>query len=198
MKCLLVLIVLLFVSADTARAQASAAIVKAEPVAVSGYAVRSTLVDPQPERGPALPDAPVAKKSALPCTVGSGRPCEPPAATVHSPRLAHPARHDESWPRAMSHPTMLLMSGLVVTSFVMDYKTTRYCLDRHLAREANPLMGQSPAQELSVGITITAVSIWGAGLLKQGGNDKIALLATSATTALHSLAATHNAIACGY
>lgn len=98
----------------------------------------------------------------------------------------------------MSRPSMLVASSLLVASFVMDYKTTRYCVDHHMGHEANPLMGNSRAQELSVGIGFTTASIWAAGKLKEDGDGKVALVGLFLTTALHGAAAAHNAVACGY
>lgn len=172
--------------------------IQPEPVQLS-----STLIEPsqpapvQPEIVTILPEAPIAKPATPLCSGGIGKPCTVSGGRIFAPKFFR-SRDEQTWAGAMSRPSMLVASSLLVASFVMDYKTTRYCVDHHMGHEANPLMGNSRAQELSVGIGFTTASIWAAGKLKEDGDGKVALVGLFLTTALHGAAAAHNAVACGY
>jgi hypothetical protein len=98
----------------------------------------------------------------------------------------------------MMNPRVFAASSLLIAAFITDYKTTRYCADRHLGRETNPLLGQSPAQEVSVGLSLTGLSIWAAGVALKDGHGNLAVLEEYIGAMLHTYAAAHNAIACGY
>jgi hypothetical protein len=172
--------------------------IQTEPVPLS-----STLIEPsQPEPPRAeivaiLPNAPVAKPVPPLCPSEFGGACTLTGGRTFAPRFFR-SRDEETWVGAISRPSMLVTTSLLVASFVMDYKTTRYCVDRHMGHEANPLMGDSRAQELAVGIGFTSASIWAAGKLKEDGDGKVAFIGLWATTALHAAAAAHNAVVCGY
>jgi hypothetical protein len=142
-----------------------------------------------------LPDAPIAKPTATVCPDGFRKPCALLGGQLYWPSSLK--EHDRSWARAMSHPPIFVMASLLAASFVADYKTTRYCVDRGFGHEGNPLMGQSRAQELSVGLAATGVSIWGIGELKRQGDGSMAVFAAFGGIALHTYAAYHNAVACG-
>jgi len=142
-----------------------------------------------------LPDAPIAKPSATICPGGSRKPCALLGGQPYWPSSLK--EHDRSWARAMSHPSMIVVTSLLLASFVADYKTTRYCVDRGMGHESNPLMGQSRAQELAVGLTATGVSIWGIGELKRQGDGSVAVFAGFGGILLHTFAAYHNMAACG-
>jgi len=142
-----------------------------------------------------LPDAPVVKPASTACQQGLRKPCALLGGQVYRPSsLTQP---DRSWTQAIRHPPILIVSSVLVASFIADYKSTRYCVDRGLGHEGNPLLGQSRAQELSVGLAATGISIWGIGKLKQQGDGRSALFAGYAVTALHAFAAYHNAAVCG-
>jgi hypothetical protein len=96
------------------------------------------------------------------------------------------------------NPRVFAVSSLLVAAFITDYKTTRFCVDRHLGREANPLLGQSRAQEMGVGLSLTGVSIWAAGITKKRGDGNLAVTEELIGTMLHAYAAAHNAMACKY
>ena len=96
----------------------------------------------------------------------------------------------------MSNPSMLVVSSVLIASFVADYKTTRSCIDRGKGREVNPLMGQSRAQELGVGIALTGITIWSMGELKKEGRGLPAFIAGYGGTLLHTFAAYHNSVVC--
>jgi hypothetical protein len=144
-----------------------------------------------------LPDAPVAKAPMSPCPAGVGKPCALLGGRPYLPDRLHLEEHDASWAKAMSTPLMIGGSSLLMGSFIADYKTTRYCIDRHVGKERNPLMGQSRAQELAVGIPATAVSIWAAGKLKEKGQGTVAALGLWAFTLMHTYFAYQNAETCG-
>jgi hypothetical protein len=199
------LLFLILFACTTAKAQGvSVSSTKGPDIQPESAQLSSTLIEPsQPEPPPRaeiiaiLPEAPIAKPVTPLCANGAGKPCTLTGGRTFAPRFFR-SRDEQTWVGAMSHPSMLVTTSLLVASFVMDYKTTRYCVDRHLGHEANPLMGDSRAQELAVGIGFTSASIWAAGKLKEDGDGKVAFIGLFATTALHSIAAAHNAVACGY
>jgi hypothetical protein len=193
MRTVLTVLVVL-ISAGRSYSQGSLAL-KPEPIALSRVDPSSNVVGPaQPDIKGILGDAPNPKPVQA-CPQGIGKPC-----AMLGGRPYHPSSmtmHDASWGKAMSHPSLIIGTSILVTSFFADYKTTRYCIDRGKAREANPLMGNSRAQELGVGITVTGISVWQAGLSKKQGRGKFALFALGLGTAVHSFAAIHNASMCG-
>lgn len=162
-----------------------------EPLLADDLVVRA---DPEPRWVAILPEAPIAKPSPKLCPDGFRKPCAMLGGRLYWPSSL--SEHDRSWGKAISHPPMLIISSLVVASFIADYKTTRNCLDRGHGREANPLLGQSRAQQLGVGLTVTGLSIWSVGKLKQQGNGSLAVFAGVGATLVHTLAAYHNAVVC--
>jgi hypothetical protein len=193
MRTALSLLVVL-ISAGHSYSQGSVAL-KPEPIALWRAETSSSVVGrAQPEIKGILADAP-SPKPVQACPQGIGKPC----AMLGGMRY-HPSSmtvHDASWGRAMSHPALIIGTSILISSFFVDYKTTRHCIDRGQAREANPLMGNSRAQELGVGLTVTGISVWQAGLWKKQGHGKFALFALGLGTAVHSFAAIHNASMCG-
>jgi hypothetical protein len=152
-----------------------------------------------------LPDAP--KPPALvkpvkpgvlptPCPFGVGKPCALLGGRLYFSDPSHMTEHDRTWSQAMSHPLMRFSVAVGIGAFVWDYKTTRYCIDRHLGREGNPIEGQTRAQELAVGLGITAFSFWAAGKLKEKGEGNKAFAEEWLISSLHFLAAAHNRAAC--
>jgi hypothetical protein len=189
----------LSISAIGAQAQVLSANFKPLPMQTERMEFESTLIEPrQPEANRVLPDAPIAKVPASVCPAGVGKPCAFLAGRPYIPDQFHFMGHNLSWVKAVSNPAIVVVSSLQVASFIMDYKTTRYCIDRHLAREANPLLGQSRAQELGVGIGLNLVSFWAAGKLKARGDGNLVFLGEWAMTMMHSYAAIRNATTCGY
>lgn len=172
--------------------------IQPQPVQLSSTLIEPS--DPQPIH-PAivaiLPEAPIAKPVTPLCSSDFRKPCTLTGGRTYAPKFFR-SRDEQTWVGAMTRPSMLVTSSLLVASFVMDYKTTRYCVDHHLGHEGNPLMGDSRAQELAVGIGFTSASIWAAGKLKEDGDGKVAFIGLFATTALHAAAAAHNAVVCGY
>jgi hypothetical protein len=61
----------------------------------------------------------------------------------------------------------------------------------HTCKEGNPLMGQSKAQQLSVGLSLDATMYFLAAKLKQKGKGNYALFNLSANAALHIYFAAH-------
>jgi hypothetical protein len=148
--------------------------------------------------GVILPDAPVPKAAASPCPAGVGRPCALLGGVRYLPDQLHVEEHDASWAKAMSHPVMIAVSSLLVGASVADYKMTRYCVDRHIGREVNPLLGQSRAQQLGVTVAATAATVWAAGKLKEKGNGAFAVFGLWGFTVAHTFLAYENAETCGY
>jgi hypothetical protein len=145
-----------------------------------------------------LPDAPVPKAAASPCPAGVGRPCALLGGLPYLPDQLHMEEHDLSWGKAMSHPFMIAFSSLLVASTVADYKMTRYCLDRHLAREANPIVGQSRARQVGIIVPATASIVWMAGKAKETGRGPLAAFTLWGLTVVHTYFAYQNAETCGY
>ena len=152
-----------------------------------------------------LPDAP--KPPALvkpvkpgilptPCPFGVGKPCALLGGRLYFSDPSHMTEHDRTWSQAMSHPLMRFSVAVGIGAFVWDYKTTRYCIDHHLGREGNPIEGQTRAQELAVGLGITAFSFWAAGKLKEKGEGNKAFAEEWLISSLHFLAAAHNRAVC--
>ena len=96
----------------------------------------------------------------------------------------------------MKNRGILLSVGMNVAAAVWDYKTTRHCVDTHRGKEANPLMGQSRAQELGVGISLSGLTYFVTGKLKEQGNGNFAFGALWGGTMLHFFAGAHNWSAC--
>jgi hypothetical protein len=151
-----------------------------------------------------LPDSPEPKPikanpklAATPCPAGIAKPCALLGGRLYFRDSLHATEHDRTWLQAMSHPAMIVGTALLAGSFIADYKTTRSCVDRNLGHEANPLMGQSRAQELGVGISITALGVFATGKLKKTGNGNAALFTLWSGTVLHGVMAARNVAICG-
>jgi hypothetical protein len=154
--------------------------------------ISSTLIDPSsPLSVHVLPDAPkpiqpvLPVPAATPCPAGVGKPCALLGGRLYFRDPGHMTEHDKSWADAMKSKGILLGVTLNAASFVFDYKTTRHCIDTHQGAEGNPLMGQSRAQELSVGISVTALAYFFSGKAKEQGQGNIAFAILAGGTALH-------------
>jgi hypothetical protein len=181
-----------------------------EPAPADQQTAKAEPIEPAPlpvpkSAGPRLPDAPTPqpllvnpKSPASPCPAGIGKPCSLLGGRRFYKDPWHSTEHDKTWFGAMKHPQMLIGSAILVTSMIADYKTTRSCIDRGLGHEANPMLGQSRAQELGIGIPITALGIFAAGKLKKSGNGNAAMFALWTGTVMHTVMATRNAAICGY
>ena len=150
----------------------------------------------QQESNRVLPDAPIPvlpniQDGPLPCPAGVGRSCALLGGRLYFRDPAHMTEHDKSWTHAMTNKGMLLGMAMNAAAAVWDYKTTRHCIDTHRGKEGNPLMGQSQAQELSVGIGLTALTFFSAGKLKKQGDGNYAFAALWGGTALHFFAGAH-------
>jgi hypothetical protein len=162
----------------------------------------STRVEPvQQESQRVLPDAPIPvlpnlQDGPLPCPAGVGRPCALLGGRLYFRDPVHMTEHDKSWADAMKNKGMLLGMAVNAAAAVWDYKTTRHCIDTHRGSEGNPLMGQSQAQELSVGIGLTALTYFMAGKLKKQGDGNYAFGALWGGTILHVFAGAHSWSVC--
>jgi PAB1-binding protein PBP1 len=97
----------------------------------------------------------------------------------------------------MKNKGMLLSMSINAAAMVWDYKTTRHCIETHNGKEGNPLMGNSRAQELGVGISLTALTYFMSGKLKKQGDGNYAFGVLWGGTMLHVLAGAHNWAICG-
>jgi hypothetical protein len=186
-------------STRTLHAQTLPADVKSLATSTKDIDFGSASIQPrESETSRVLPEAPIAKTVAPICPAGSGKPCALLGGRAYLRDPFHLSAHDQSWTKAMTNPAMVVSTSIAVASLVVDYKTTRYCIDRRLGKEANPLMGQSRAQELGVGMGLTSLSVFAAGKLKQEGNGSLGIFALWAATLAHGYAAYQNAEKCGY
>ena len=96
----------------------------------------------------------------------------------------------------MRNPGILLGIGLNATAVVLDYKTTRHCIDTHRGKEGNPILGQSRAQQLSVGMGAAALGYVLAGKMKKQGGGNWAFGILWLGTVLHGGAAAYNWAGC--
>lgn len=159
--------------------------------------ISSTLVEQDPKT-PAgdLPDAPIPilpnrQDGPMPCPFGDGKPCALLGGRLYFKDLSHMTEHDKTWGDALKNP--LILGGLLVNlgATIWDYRATRACIDSHRCTEGNPLMGQSRAQELSVGFSLTATLYFLAAKLKQHGKGNAAFMVLSAGAANHAYQALH-------
>lgn len=161
--------------------------------------VGSALIQPDeatPNGADTLPEAPIAKPPSSPCPAGYWKPCALLRGNVYMRDRFRLSEHDSSWTKAMSNPEVIFSTAAETTSFIADYKTTRYCIDHHRGKEANPLLGQSRAQELGVGVAILAMSTFATAKLKSKGYGPEAVGLQWAATVAHTLAASLNAMSC--
>jgi hypothetical protein len=181
----------LMLSCGYTRAQTAANLIS-PPIDTQSLDISQALVEPDPQTpGRDLPEAPIPILSSkqdgpMPCPAGNGKPCALLGGRLYFRDLSHMTEHDKTWVDAMKNPLML--GGLVVNfgTAVWDYRATRACIDSHRCKEANPLMGQSRAQELAVGFGLTATFYFLAAKLKQSGNGNAAFALLSGNAFLHA------------
>lgn len=195
-----VLAALLLLGAVASHAQIQPVDIKPLPIQTEYIDVGSTLIQPGEtiSAGEILPEAPIPKSPASPCPAGYWKPCAFLSGNLYARDRFHLGEYDRSWTKAMSNPAIITSTAVLTTAFVMDYKTTRYCIDRHLGKEANLLMGQSRAQELGVGLGLLTVSVLATAKLKSQGRGASAMFIQWVGTVAHSYSAYHNAVVCGY
>jgi hypothetical protein len=162
------------------------------PIDTQSSEIRSALIEPDPQTpGRELPDAPIPilpskQDGPMPCPAGDGRPCALLGGRLYFKDRSHMTEHDKTWGDALKNP--LILSGVAVDlgAAIWDYRATRACIDSHRCTEANPLMGQSRAQELAVGFGLTATFYFLAAKLKQHGNGNAAFGLLSAHAVGHA------------
>jgi hypothetical protein len=202
MEKILMILTITFFSAVITEAQSELIPNNLPLTRLQPYQLIAPQVEPPPERSTrALPDAPIPvlpnlQRGPLPCPDGEGRSCALLGGRRYLPDLFHMTEHDRSWTDAMKNRGILFAVSMNVAAAVWDYKTTRHCIDVHRGREANPLMGQSRAQQLSVGIGLSAFTYFAAARLKKQGDGNYAFGALWVGTMMHFLAGTHSWSAC--
>jgi hypothetical protein len=197
----LVLAALVLLGAVGSRAQLQPVNIKPLPIQTDYIDVGSKLTQPDEAisvRSDTLPEAPTPKSPASPCPAGNWKPCAFLNGNLYARDRFHLSEYDRSWTKALSNPAIITSTAVLATAFVMDYKTTRHCIDRHLGREANPLMGQSRAQELGVGLGLLTASVLATAKLKSQGHGNLAIFIQWVGTVAHSYYAYQNAVVCGY
>lgn len=121
----------------------------------------------------------------MPCPAGDGKPCALLGGRLYFRDRSHMTEHDKTWGDALKNPLILGAVAANLGAFVWDYRETRACIDAHQCTEANPIMGQSRAQELTVGIGLTATFYFLAAKLKQHGNGNAAFGLLSGNALMH-------------
>lgn len=102
--------------------------------------------------------------------------------------------HDKTWFDALKNP--LILGGIIADAgaAVWDLRTTRACIDNYTCKEANPLMGQSLAQQVTVGTGLNAILYYAAVRMKQRGKGNTALFFLAANAGLHVFFATYGRV----
>lgn len=192
MRHLSVVLGWVFISIASAHAQAILNRTSSTPIETQSSEISSVLVEPyQSSLQRDLPDAlipvlPSRQDGPMPCPAGVGKPCALLGGRLYFSDSSHMTEHDKTWSHALKNPLML--SGLAVNlaTAVWDYRASRACIDSHRCTEGNPLMGQSRAQELSVGVGLTATFYFLSVKLKQRGKGNWALALLSGNAFIHS------------
>jgi hypothetical protein len=143
-----------------------------------------------------IPTAPSPVDGPYPCPGGVGKPCALLAGRSFFPDLSRMTQHESSLKDSLKNPVMLAGMGSNFAALIWDYKTTRAGIDSGRCKEGNPLMGQSRAQELGVGLSLTAVVYLSAAILKKEGRGNTAFGILAAGALLHVAAAAHNRAVC--
>lgn len=189
MKHALVALAMLYLWGGRTRAQTN----PVSPIDTQSSEISTALIEPSTPRATAgsLPDAPIPvlpsrQDGPMPCPAGDGRPCALLGGRLYFRDHSHMTQHDRTWLDALTNP--MILGGLTVNlaTAVWDYRATRACIDSHRCTEGNPLMGNTRAQELPVGIGLTAAFYILAAKLKQRGHGNQAMAILSASAALHS------------
>lgn len=192
MKQTLLVIVVVSFWATTTHAQSNVTtdmppLIEQEPAEIKPRLIESSFVEKKRE----LPDAPKAVQpvlpvpAATPCPAGVGKPCALLGGRLFFRDPGRMTEHDKSWADAMKSKGVVLGITLNAAAAVFDYKTTRHCIATHQGKEGNPLMGQSRAQELSVGISLTALQYFLVGKVKEKGMGNVAFAILYGGTVLH-------------
>lgn len=194
MKDALVALSLTLLWAGGARAQ-SADPSKPASVETQSVEITSTLVE-QGQQGnqqtlldTPIPILPSKQDGPVPCPAGVGRPCALLGGRLYFSDPSRMAQHDKSWAGALKHPMILGGLAANMASSIWDYRATRHCIAAHTCKEGNPLMGQTRAQQLSVGIGLNVTLYFLAAKLKQYGKGNQAFGILLGGASLHSYAA---------
>lgn len=113
----------------------------------------------------------------MPCALLGGR--------LYFRDRSHMTEHDKTWGDALKNPMILGAVTANLGAAVWDYRATRACINAHRCTEANPIMGQSAAQELAVCFGLTTTFYFLAAKLKQHGNGNAAFGLLSGNALMH-------------
>jgi len=193
-----------FLIATMTRAQESPITVepdKSKPAVQPQQPAPAPAEPQQKEERTVLPDAPIPvmpsrQDGPFPCPSGTAKPCPLLGGRVYFPDFAGLTQHDRTLGQSMKNRVLLAGLAANVGAFAWDYATTRACIDRHHGNEANPVLGQTQAQELGVGITLTAVNYLLAAKLKQRGQGNVAFFGLFGLATTHIYFAAHNRAVC--
>jgi len=189
---------MLLLSASLTHAQTGANTSRPQLFETQSLPISLALIEPgQQDPVKDLPDAPIPilpqkQDGPMPCPAGVGLPCSLLGGRLYFSDPSHMTQHDKTWFDALKNP--MILGGILFNeaALVWDYRTTRACIDVHHCKEGNPIMGQSRAQELGVGLSLNAFQIYNVTRLKQHGKGNAALFLMATGAVLHAFAAAHN------
>lgn len=199
MKKMILTLGLSFLGATLANAQTGTDSPASHHFETQSSVISSVLVEPTNQQRPKqeLPDAPIPilpqkQDGPMPCPGGVGAPCALLGGRLYFSDPSHMTQHDRTWFDALKNP--MILGGIFVNEAALawDYRTTRACIDRHRCKEGNPIMGQTRAQELGVGLSLNAFQIYNSARLKQHGKGNAAFFFLATGAIFHTLAAAHN------
>jgi hypothetical protein len=188
---------MLLLSAGLTHAQTGANIGRPQLYETQSLPISSALIESgQQDPIKDLPDAPIPilpqkQDGPMPCPSGVGLPCSLLGGRLYFSDPSHMTQHDRTWLDAFKNPMMLGGLAVNAAAAVWDLRATRACIDNHTCRERNPIMGQSLAQQVTVGAGLGAFFYYGAVRMKQRGRGNTALFLLAASTGIHILLATY-------
>lgn len=188
MKNGLVMLAILSLWAGRTRAQTD----PISPIDTQPSEIGTTLTEPDDPQSPSrnLPDAPIPvlpsrQDGPMPCPAGIGKPCALLGGRVYFSDRSHMTEHDKTWFGALKNPLMIAGIAVNLGADLWDYKATRACMAAHTCIEGNPLMGQSRAQQLGVGLSLDALLYYLTVRLKKDGDGNAAFGLLAVSTTLH-------------
>lgn len=102
------------------------------------------------------------------------------------PDLLHLDRPVSSFKEAALQPSMLTFELLEQAAFVVDVEGTQHCIHNHQCREANPIMGQSRAQQYGVGLPVNFLATFVAIKLRENQHGTLAVALLWPLTIVHA------------
>jgi len=198
MKKMLPSLGLMFFSASLAHAQTGANAGGSKLLETQSSPISSVLIEPA-QQVPIkdLPDAPIPVlpqkvDGPMPCPLGVGAPCALLGGRLYFSDPSHMTEHDKTLWAALKNPMIAGAIAVNIGADVWDYRTAFAHLGQKGFKETNPIMGQSRAQMLAVGISLDAIMYFSAARLKERGKGNYAFMVLAGNSVLHVYAAANN------